>query len=90
MSGGCTLIERAFLCTQLIVIAKVWNRGQSYEWKATLLFAVWFEPTDVTHIWKLSETDIWKRLTYISPNFAELQQMVAGMEAKITSAHSLS
>jgi len=56
---------------------------------ATLLCAVWFEPTDVAHICKLSETDVWKYLTYTSPNFAELLQMVAYVGAKMTSTLGL-
>jgi len=52
------------------------------------LRAVWYEPTDVTHAWKLSEVDIWHYLTYTSPNFAELQQMVACIDTKITSSQS--
>ena len=50
---------------------------------------VWFEPTDVTHIWKLWETNIWNHLTYTSPNFAELQQMVAFMDTNIAFTHGL-
>jgi len=50
-----------------------------------MLRSVWFEPTDVAHVCKLSEADIWKRLTYTSPNFAELLQMVACVDARMTS-----
>jgi len=46
----------------------------------TRMYVVWFEPTDVSHIWKLSESDVWKNLTFTSPNFAELQQMVASLQ----------
>ena len=50
---------------------------------------MWFEPTDVTHVWKLLETNLWKYLTFTSPNFAELQQMVSSLDQTATPTHSL-
>ena len=54
-----------------------------------LLCSVWFEPTDVTHIWKISQTDLWNSITYTSPNFAELQQMVASLDSQKMSTQRL-
>jgi len=54
-----------------------------------LLCSVWFEPTDVSHVWKLSEGDIWNCLTYTSPNFAELQHMVTCLVEKTSTSQSL-
>jgi len=61
----------------------------SYCWQKFLLCAVWFEPADVDHVWKLTESDTWNYLTYASPNFVELQRMVTFKDALMTPEQGL-
>jgi len=51
-----------------------------------MLYAVWFEPTDVGHVCKLTEVDMSQYVTYTSPNYAELMQMAACLDANSTAA----
>lgn len=40
------------------------------------MFAVWFEPTDLTVASKPFQTETRNSIDYVSPNFRELQRMV--------------